>query len=118
MEQPRISCTRVEEEDLDARYLAGTLSDEEAEAFEEHYFACDRCWSNVQLGRDIRAASDRRTAPAPALEVQHGGPVRTRAVSRSRWMPVAIAAAMALVAVGLWQRTDGLPPIADSDPLR
>ena len=117
MEPTQITCARVDEEDLDARYLAGTLSEEEAEAFEEHYFACDRCWSTVQLGRDVRAASDRR-ASAAALEVRRVAPAGARAISRARWMPVAIAAALTLVAVGLWQRSDPRAVIPSSDPLR
>jgi hypothetical protein len=109
MEPTQITCTRVEEEDLDARYLAGTLSEEEAEAFEEHYFGCDRCWSTVQLGLDVRAASGARTerkGEAPALTVARGATDRPAPLARRRWWPLAMAASIAVLAVGVWQWGD------------
>jgi hypothetical protein len=119
MEPTHITCTRVEEEDLDARYLAGTLSEEEAEAFEEHYFGCERCWAAVQLGLDVRAASDdaRRgpDAQAPALSVERGPQARPRSLPDRRWWPIAIAASIAVVALAVWQwdgRT-GVIPVGD-----
>lgn len=113
MEPTQITCTRVEEEDLDARYLAGTLSEEEAEAFEEHYFGCDRCWSTVQLGLDVRAAE--RKADAPAVTVTRRAAPSATPVSRRRWWPLALAAAVAVLAVGVWQWGDrpAVGPIGD-----
>ena len=114
MEPTHVTCTRVEEEDLDARYLAGTLSEEEAEAFEEHYFGCDRCWTAVQTGLDVRAAStattvDPQVRTPPTVERGTGRPARR--IARRQWLPLAIAASIAVLAVGLWQR-DGGPGVA------
>jgi hypothetical protein len=120
MEPVQVTCSRVEQEDLDARYLAGTLSEEEAEAFEEHYFACDRCWATVQLGLDVRAANDttvRTQQPRPAaLSVERAAPAPASRLRRQRWWPIAIAASVAILAVGVWQqRSDrsDVPPIVD-----
>jgi hypothetical protein len=120
MEPVHVTCSRVEQEDLDARYLAGTLSEEEAEAFEEHYFACDRCWSTVQLGLDVRAANEpaartQQLLPAP-LTLERAVPVPVTRLRRQRWWPIAIAAAIAIVAVGVWQQRgdrSNVAPIVD-----
>jgi hypothetical protein len=119
MEPTHVTCTRVEEEDLDARYLAGTLSEEEAEAFEEHYFGCDRCWTAVQTGLDVRAASTATTvAPpvqTPALTVERGTGRPARGIPRRQWVPLAIAASIAVLGVGLWERDGGpgVSPVGD-----
>ena len=120
MEPTRITCTRVEEEDLDARYLAGALSEEEAEAFEEHYFGCDRCWSAVQLGLDVRAANRagaEPTADVPALPVARGAGDRP-SLTRRPWWPLALAASVAVLAVGLWQSGDRSTVAPTGDGLR
>lgn len=77
-----------QDETLAARYLAGRLSEAEAEAFEAHYFACDRCWAEVRAAQEIRAALGGRKEKAhPA--------------SRPRWLPLAAAAALA-ASLGAW----------------
>jgi tetratricopeptide (TPR) repeat protein len=42
-------CRTVEEEDVIERYLAGRLSTNEAEAFEQHYLECQKCFADLQL---------------------------------------------------------------------
>ncbi|MBM4189071.1 MAG: zf-HC2 domain-containing protein, partial [Gemmatimonadetes bacterium] len=44
MMSDQLTCDRVDREDLDTRYLAGTLSEADAAAFEAHFFECERCW--------------------------------------------------------------------------
>src|SRR5207244_1830986 len=51
-----LDCNSVEEQDLVSQYVGRKLSPEEAEAFEEHYFGCDRCWAEVQGATELRAA--------------------------------------------------------------
>lgn len=90
MNQSPITCELVDARELDRSYVAGRLSDEEAAAFEEHYFGCDRCWSLVKGGSAVRAA------------LAQGATVATP--SRRTWMmPVAIAAGIMFVAVGTWR---------------
>ncbi len=50
-----ITCERVDREELDLQYVRGTLAEPEAEAFEEHYWGCDRCWALVRGGNEVRA---------------------------------------------------------------
>ena len=122
MEPTHVTCTRVEEEDLDARYLAGTLSEEEAEAFEEHYFGCERCWTAVRTGLDVRAASTATMGEpqvaTPRPTVERGTAPPARRIPRGRWLPLAIAASIVVVAVGLWQRDGGPGVTAGGDGLR
>jgi anti-sigma factor RsiW len=56
MSETPITCELVDEQDLDTRYLAGTLDAGTGEAFEAHYFGCDRCFELVQRGLELRAA--------------------------------------------------------------
>jgi len=88
-----ITCALVDDEDLDQRYLAGTLPPEEAEGFEEHYFGCERCWERVHHGLAVRAANE---GPAAGRAIAARRPGR-------RWWGVAAAAAIGLVAVGVAQ---------------
>ena len=122
MEPTHVTCTRVEEEDLDARYLAGTLSEEEAEAFEEHYFGCDRCWTAVQTGLDVRAASAATAVDppvqTPALTVERGGQPPRASLARRRWFPLAIAASVAVIALAVWQSGNRSPIMPIGDGLR
>ena len=43
------------ESDLVAAYLSWKLSEEERTAFEQHFFACESCWHEVELGTELRA---------------------------------------------------------------
>jgi len=89
----------IADADTEVRYLAGSMSPAEAEAFEEHYFSCDICWRAVQRGTEIRSA-----VPQPILAASKAVYVR-----RSRtWWPVLAAAAVIVVAV--WR----FPPSVDS----
>lgn len=124
MKPTQVTCTRVEAEDLDARYLAGALSEEEAEAFEEHYFGCDRCWAVVQLGLDVRAANvaadSESRGGAPALTIDRKRPARIQGAppSRRRWWPIAVAASVAVLMVAVWQRDDFSRIVTTDDAVR
>ena len=118
-----LTCGDVDVGDLDVRYLAGTLSETEAEAFEAHYFACERCWTAVSRGLEVRAAMDAertagdgtagRIALAPPPVVDHRTPVPAAhgRARRPRWSALAAAAAL-LVAVAIWRADDAGAPTA------
>ena len=125
-----ITCADTDEGDLDARYAAGELAGNVTEAFEEHYFACDRCWAMVQHAIEIRAAesgavvsgsneirSIQRGAArgdAPPLSLANRAPAR-RNIGATRWLALAAAATIVLV-VGTWHadpwRRPGPAPVA------
>ena len=44
-----VDCRQIEEQQMIERYLDGTLPETEVEAFEEHYFGCQHCFSELQL---------------------------------------------------------------------
>lgn len=99
------NCPYGAESDIEVRYLAGKLSAEESEAFEEHYFACDRCFAAVQRGAEIHAAM-RSPATSPSAESEPGVIPITRARRRfSTWQPALAAAAVVIVALGIRQMT-------------
>jgi anti-sigma factor RsiW len=92
-----LTCSEVERDELDLKYLRGELSPEQAEAFEAHYFACDRCWELVHAGAEIRAARPARG--------------RRRVLP---WPLLAAAVLVGAVGIGLWRSQRPNPP-ADSE---
>lgn len=106
-----ITCEIVDEGDLDTRYLAGKLTPEEAEAFEAHFFGCERCWGLVQQGLAVRSV------------FQADSSVRSPAVAarppRPRWQWRGLAAAgIAAVAFGVWQIGFQRDPSVSEDVFR
>ena len=97
------SCPHADRETLAADYLARRLSEEKAEEFEAHYFACDACFEQVELAASLHGAM--RDA-APAHTATRFAPARTRP---RVWAWYAAAAAIACVTVsGVWLlRTPG-----------
>jgi len=108
-----ITCELVDEEDQDTRYLAGQLSPEGAEAFEAHFFGCERCWGLVQQGLAVRSALG-PDAGVPHLERGASVPERTR----GGWWGLAAAAAVAVVVLGTWWTGQRSGPVPTEDVLR
>lgn len=80
-------------------YLKNRLAEDQAEAFEQHFFACERCWQEVERGIELRATwaerPERSATSAPKTR-----PARSLTGGRS-WRPL-VAAAAAVLAVGIW----------------
>lgn len=87
--QKPLTCEQVDQEELDRRYVHGRLSEAEAAAFEEHFFGCDRCWQLVKGGGAVRASRPKDAAPAGR--------------TGSLWKPLALAAGIGLIALGIWE---------------
>lgn len=100
MNEPEQTCP-ITDTDTDVRYLAGSLTDVEAEAFEEHYFGCDTCWKAVQRGAEIRAALSQSSGGVEGEKTEL--PASRQSIARRQWWPALAAAAAILVAVGLWK---------------
>lgn len=98
MQDIQSSCP-YDNSDTDERYLAGTLSPPDTDAFESHYFQCDRCWELVHRGSEIKAALS--VTPIVAIDSAR---LRAKTSARGRivrWAaPLAAAAAVLLVAFG------------------
>ncbi|MCK4415209.1 MAG: CDC27 family protein [Candidatus Eisenbacteria sp.] len=50
-----MDCDTIRERGIADEYLAGRLPPEEAEAYEEHYFGCDRCLEELQFRKALAA---------------------------------------------------------------
>lgn len=136
MPESEITCPIAANSDVDARYVAGNLGADEAEAFERHYFECEQCWAAVERGVEVRAALNTGSElhagpsllrPPDALKLEAiggrriGSPPAARRGSRTltALFPALAAAAVLFVAVAVWQlRESGAPariaPNADS----
>lgn len=98
MSRDEITCEIVDGGDLDTRYLAGKLSPEGAEAFEAHFFGCERCWGLVHQGLAVRSAFQ----PDASLAGSSSRPVSHQPSAARRWWGLAAAAGIATVAFGVW----------------
>lgn len=89
--------TEATAEKLVERYVLNELPDEQAERFEDHFFDCAECASDIRTsmvlmraGREVAAEPIRQAAPSNVV------PISTAARFRN-WTAVAAAAALALV---------------------
>ena len=79
-----MNCDDVQEQEIVEKYVTGRLSGGEAEAFEAHYFACERCCEELQTLQAVQSVLRRRTKAA-------------HRPLQARWLA---AAAMLLVVLG------------------
>jgi len=90
-----MDCKRVGADEIAERYLLGTLTEQDRDAFESHFFECDRCFDELRTLRSLQAELQ-QTAPT---ERAVPAPIRRRVPARA-W-----AAATVLVIVigaGFW----------------
>jgi anti-sigma factor RsiW len=99
-----LTCDEVDAQSLDTRYLSGALSASEAEAFEQHYFGCDRCWKLVEQGMELRAALGAPAArAAPIIALPESRTMKRRATA----LNLLLAAGAVFVAFGIYNATSG-----------
>ncbi len=102
-----IDCPATHEgqRDLVPLYLAGKLADDEAEAFEAHYFGCEKCRADVRAGAALREVYGKK-----AVVASESASVTPAPPGRS-WLPLAAAAAIAVLGLGVWiSRRAAEPP--------
>src|SRR5215469_8569164 len=97
-----MTCNEVRAKELVEQYLAGKLPEADSSAFEVHYFECERCFAELEAARHVR---DALAARATSIRRE---PFPARKVWRWWLAPVAIAAAVGVTAVVVWQHTSGL----------
>ena len=100
-----LSCDAVDMQDTVSLYVSGRLSEDAAAAFEQHLESCERCWGEVQLALQVRAAR-RETHPS-------AGNGTRRAVSM--WAGMALAAACVLAVAGSVWYTARRQPVAPAE---
>src|SRR5258707_5889760 len=100
-----MDCTRVATEQIAERYLLGTLTEEEKDAFESHFFECDRCFDELRTLRSLRE------------ELRRAAPSRAPASSTPRrrlpaWAWAAAAVLVVGIGTGVWvsRRINGASP--------
>jgi hypothetical protein len=122
-----IECEEIRRRQWHEEYRAGRLSDEDAAAFEAHYFGCDRCFEELRFCDRVAVCLREDGATLFAREIEKargtggGHPVGNSLFGRLRAFfapfsrgfalprPVLVPAAIALlvlVAAGSWQVRD------------
>jgi|SRR5215471_3318286 len=97
-----MNCNECDERQIPERYLRGQLTDSERDDFEEHYFECASCFSELQTKLELR----------DELLRQPIAPTHERAGFFSHaWAWPLTSAALALFAVGSWWYSGRKPPI-------
>lgn len=103
-----MTCEDVVERGAAEDYLLDRLTDEEREAFEQHYFTCARCYTEVEALRDVQDALRRSGAPA-----------KSRYVVSWTWLAAAALVVLAVTAAALMWRasraSDSSPAIASRE---
>jgi anti-sigma factor RsiW len=95
------TCTSIDRDDLFTGYVRDSLSPEDRDAFEEHFFTCEACFEKLQILQALQAQLRSRPAEAPSARMM---PARWW-----RWALVPAAAGLLLAAaVALWPT--GPPP--------
>jgi tetratricopeptide (TPR) repeat protein len=107
---PVLTCGQVASGSLPERYVSSRLSEPEREAYENHYFGCDVCFSELETLRLTRQALQKSASAIRAEPLPRKAPSGFRWIL---WIAAPIAAALAL-AIGFWPRTPPAPvtPVA------
>ena len=80
----KMDCGRVAREEILEGYLGGRLTEEDREAFEEHYFECARCFDELRTLQAIREELRRAGAEFEAQRTTSVPLVGPRCWARSR----------------------------------
>jgi hypothetical protein len=103
----RFNCDVVDEHDLVARFVAGRLTEAEAQALEVHCLECEKCWSELRLALKVHAAAE-----PDGIASTHARAAATAGAAARRprvWMWAA-AAALILAAGASWLLQRNQPP--------
>jgi hypothetical protein len=114
-----MDCPITSGRDLAEGYVAGTLSEAEQDAFEQHFFTCSACLAHVQMLQEVKDGLRRLPAAIPGHR-----PV-SASWATAPWLGLALAAGL-VAAVGWWWQggvgpAPAPPPVAvgpgaSSDP--
>jgi tetratricopeptide (TPR) repeat protein len=104
-----MDCTLITKQEFAERYALGKLGPEQCDAYERHYFECERCFNELQQLLVIRRELEAQALNAPAPQRDFGW--------RSTWWWPALASAAAIVVVvmlGYWREAPA--PLPGPDP--
>lgn len=113
--ESRVNCERALQDDVASAYLRGGLSEDDRDAFEQHYFECAACFERLQVMKDL-AVVLRDDAP---VRSRSAGTVR-RPAAAAGWLAWAAGAAFVAVAAAVVLRnappSGGLATVAPVAP--
>ncbi|MEO5823766.1 MAG: zf-HC2 domain-containing protein [Vicinamibacteraceae bacterium] len=90
-----MDCPITSGHDLADAYVAGTLSEAELDAFEQHFFGCSACLAHVQMLQEV--TDGLRRQPGPVAAHRPSSPAWTA----GPWLGLALAASL-VAAFGWW----------------
>jgi hypothetical protein len=97
-----MDCPITSGRDLAEGYVAGTLSEAEQDAFEQHFFTCSACLAHVQMLQEVKDGLRRLPAAIPGHR-----PV-SESWATTPWLGLALAAGL-VAAVGWWWQGGSSP---------
>ena len=114
----------IDREQIVDRYLLGTLSEDQVEQFEDHYFGCASCLDQLEAARKMQRAVKHLAAEeamvGPTVTPHRIPPRPSRRAPMGRRARLALAAGLLLMVLGpatlLWWPGPGSPAI-ESNPL-
>src|ERR1019366_5210198 len=86
-----MNCEQVLKGDIAEKYILSQLSVAEQEAFEQHYFECERCFEELQTCRGLQVALNETSS------VMHTEPIEEPVRWRWTW---GVAIAVVLLTIG------------------
>ena len=89
-----MNCKEVEEQDVLERYLLDRLTESQRDEFEEHYFECQSCFSQLRTGLTVQEELRHQ----PLMPTQAGGGLLRRVWV---WTPAFVTLAL-LFGAGIW----------------
>jgi hypothetical protein len=96
-----LSCGAVIDRGLIERYLAGTLSEAEVEAFESHYLTCTRCQNDLRMAAAIRDVLPEVQEASRTADASTAGVTGRWFGRRERIAAIAVAIAAVLAGIVL-----------------
>ena len=105
-----MTCEEISQSELVEHYLLGRLDETARDAFEQHFFACERCFDRVQT---LRALRSELKATAAALRAEPSRPTGVWAWKWA-WAPTFAMLVLAAVIVSLFLRSG--PPSEKTAP--
>ena len=96
----RMDCTFAARDEMLEGYLSDALTDEDRDAFEDHYFGCARCFDELQTLKAMRDELPRAVAATESRQWMAGWPAAT-----------AVAAAVVLAVGAALSMRPGAPDV-------
>lgn len=106
-----MNCEQVIKDEVAERYLRRELSEADHEAFERHYFECERCFDELKTFEALRQGLEEAAQAPLALPAARG------TWTDWRWAAAAAGVVLAIALSSWFSRTPPAPPrVTDASP--